>query len=152
MHFTLSNIGETEILFACDFSGKRLRFLYLFNVESLDLFPYLLSLNMLSAPLHCCLVALCASITARHQIIFLQLRLLEKTCEESIWTFGLMWFVPFFCSYSNYWTKKYLFVPGGKVCRVVTTLVFHSFVWVCRWMDSEWIHVSFWILPLWILT
>lgn len=39
----LSNTGETEILvFTCDLSGKRLRFLYIYNMEGLDLFHYLL--------------------------------------------------------------------------------------------------------------
>lgn len=39
----LSNTGETEILvFTCDLSGKRLRFLYIYNIEGLDLFHYLL--------------------------------------------------------------------------------------------------------------
>lgn len=68
---TLSNTGETEILlFTCDLSGKRLKFLYIYNIESLDLFQYLPFLNRFSDMLHCC------------KIIFLQLMLLGKTSEE----------------------------------------------------------------------
>lgn len=133
MHFsTLSNIGETEILlFACDLSGRRLKFLYIHNIESLDLYHVLWHIALLSDGTVC---------WHDTKIIFLQLTLLGETSEEPNSEHLFEMVCPFILSFMHIHTigQKVPFVPGGKACSGVTFLVFHSFVWACKWFLSWW--------------
>lgn len=113
--------------------SKRLKFLYLCSWESLDLFPYPRFLTVFSGALHCCLVALCASITERHEIILLQLKLLEKPFEEPFSDHLVEMVCPFILfSVHVHTIRQKIFVPRGHMSTVVTFVVIHSFVWVCR--------------------
>lgn len=106
---------------------------------SLNSFPSFLFLNTFSVALHCCLMAPCASITARHQIVFLQRKLLgearKKPHSEQL--------SETVHSFIHLLDRKVPSAYRGKAYRVVTTLVCHSFVGACRcFSHGEWICVS----------